>query len=409
MSVISPSYPSLVRLFTLILLLLASASLLAHSYPTRPGLSAELYLAASWRSDNQLSDQAILDETIWQIPGVLMGGHSDPYEKHTRLDEFSLLLHYLTDDRSYASIKLGSHGGTEISLENALIGQGLELFGQSARVEAGLMTAFFSPSNHDHPSTSLFSLPGLGYSVLMGTHIQDTGVRAAIGQEERGFSIGLEGYQGSSYPAGGNAGLYAAYLRHAHQGFYLEWQLQAWHLTAEASHRKDDRSAGGHSHGTTTGKGFSGTFNGDTQASGLFTELKWNLGHQQAIRLRSEYMQVDVDGLVQDESRNRQLLLDGDYQSLSLEPSLLLGDHTFGLRYERLSIQNTLTGPAANTLGTEANLISDGHNPQRLSLAWHWQVSPSLALRAEWMKDQSSINHQPEIVTLGVIWKQTIL
>lgn len=409
MSVINSFRRHLLWLLPPILLFAESGSLLAHSFPTTPRLSAELSLAASWRNNNQRSNQDITDEAIWQIPGVLMGGHTNSYDKHTSLDEFSLVMQYLTDEKSYASIKIGSHGGTEISLENALIGQAFDLSHHPAHIEAGLMTAFFSPSNHAHPSTQVFSLPSLGYSTLLGAHVQDTGIRATVGQDNRGFSAGVETYKGQNYPAGNSAGLHAAYLRHTHQGFYLAWQLQGWYLTAEAENRKDDRSSGGHSHGGgTSSNAFSGTFDGDTQASGLFGELKWNLGHHQALQFRGEFMQVNVDGLVQDESRNRQLDMDGEYQSLTLEPALLLGQHTFGLRYERLSIQNTLTGSAASQLGSEANLISDGHNPQRISLAWHWQYSPALALRFEWTKDQTQSDYQPEVVAVGAIWKQSI-
>lgn len=395
-----------IRLLTSSLLLAVPSHLLAHAQPATPGLSAELSLAASWRSDNQQSNQDIADELVWQVPGILMGGHAESYEQYTSLDELSLAVHYLTDEKNYASIKIGSHGGTEISLENALIGQAFDVLNHPARVEAGLMTAFFSPSNHEHPSTTLFSLPGLGYTVLLGGHVQDTGVRVAFGQEEQGFSFGVESNKGSRYPAGSSGHLHAAYLRHAHQGFYLDWQIQGWYLDAEAKNRKDDRSASGHSHSATSA--FSGSFDGDTQASGLFADLKWNLGHRQALRLRSEYMQVNTDGLVQDESRNRQLDLDGEYQSLSLEPSLLWGLHTFGVRYERLSLQNTLTGTAASQLGAEANLINDGHEPQRLSVAWKWQYSPGVALRLECLKDQVLADHQPEVVTLGMTWKQAI-
>lgn len=396
-------------LLTTALLLTTSTHLLAHAQPTTLGLSADLSLAASWRSDNQQSNQAIADEEVWQIPGVLMGGHASSYEKQTSLDEFSLAMHYLTDKNSYASLKIGSHGGTEISLENALFGQAFNVSNQPARIEAGLMTAFFSPSNHEHPSTTLFSLPSLGYTALLGGHVQDTGVRAAFGQEARGFSLGIEANKGSSYPASNSGGLYSAYLRHAYQGFYLDWQLQGWYLNATAKNRKDDRSAGGHSHSVSTNTtGFTGSFDGETQAAGLFSELQWNLGYRKALKLRSEYLQVNAEGLVEDESGNRQLNLDGEYQSLSLEPSLLLGLHTFGLRYERLSLKNTLTGAAASQLGAEANLINDGHEPQRFSAAWKWQYTPNLALRLEWVNDQTLADHQPKIVTLGATWKQAI-
>lgn len=391
-------------------LLLWPAALQAHDVPSQPGLSLSLDLAVYWRSDNQLTNQERTDTVVWQIPGLLMGGHANPYEKGPHLDEATLQLDYLTEQQSYATLSLGSHGD-ELSLGTALIGQRFDLGNQPGHLEAGKMSAFFSPSNHAHPSTDIFSQQALGYTALLGGQIKDSGIRATLGQDNHGFSAGLESYKGSSFPAAGTGGLHAGFLRHSYQGFNLDWQAQAWYLNATAENRKDDRSASGHSHGGGGGnasQAFTGTYDGDTQGHGLFAEVGWTFGHRQRLSLRGEGMLVSVAGRIQDESRVRQITLDGEYQSLNLEPRLQWGSHTFGLRYERLSIQNTLTGAAAAQLGAEAGLINNNHNPERLTLAWHWQYNPALAFRLEWMQDQALPEHQPDILAAGLVWTQAL-
>lgn len=390
-------------------LLLLPTTLQAHTIPSRPGLSLNLDLAVYWRSDNQLTDQDRTNEVVWQIPGLLMGGHATRYEQGPNLDEATLRLDYLAEQQRYATLSLGSHGD-DLSLDTALIGQGFDLFSQPAHLEVGKMDAFFSPGNHVHPSTDIFNHPALGHTALLGGQLKDSGLRASFGQENRGFSAGLESYKGSSFPAAGTGGLHAGFLRHAHQGFNLDWQLQAWYLTATAENRKDDRSADGHSHGSSnTSTAFTGSYDGDTQGSGLFAEIGWTFGHRQRFSLRGEGMRVKVEGQVQDESRVRQINLDGEYQSLNLEPRLQWGSHTLGLRYEHLSIRNRLTGAAAAQLGAEAGLINNQHNPERLTLAWHWQYSPALALRLEWLQDKAMPDHQPEVLAAGLVWTQVLL
>lgn len=396
------------------LLCLCSAAMipgeaLAHnSQPQKQGISATVNLATSWRSQNQLSGEDIDNEVVWQIPGILMGGHATAYEKGTSLDESSLRLQYLSNEGSYATVKIGSHGDTDLSVEEAYLGQQWSEY--SLHAEAGQMTAFFSPHNHIHPSTGLFSLTPLGYTALFGGHVEDTGLRMAAGNSDEGFSGGVETYKGSSFPAGGTGGLSAAFLRHAHQGFNLDWQVQGWILTASAENRQDDRSSSsGHSHSSSTSTAFSGYFDGDTDAAGLFVDLGWTLGYEKRIGLKAEYMSSEVNGKVRDADDTQEIGLDGKYQSVLLEPGIGIGKHQLAVRYERLKVTNSLTGSAVATLGEEAGLINNGHNPERLTFSWNYQHTKNLGLRLEWMKDKATEDRQPEVLTAGFVWKSDLL
>ncbi|WP_221797079.1 hypothetical protein [Oceanobacter mangrovi] len=398
-------------LLTSICLITTASQTLAHeSQPDKSGLSSSLALAASSRSQNQLSDDDIASKTVWQIPGVLMGGHASAYEQGTSLDEMSLRIMYLADGGSYGAIKLGSHDGSELSLENAYIGQQWQWHDIPLHAEAGEMFAFFSPHNHVHPSTEDFSLAPLGFTALFGGHVQDSGLRIAAGDADKGLSAGLESYKGSAFPSASSGGLHAVYLRHAHQGFNLDWQLQGWALMAHADNRQDDRSASsGHSHSTSTTTAFDGYFDGDTQAIGLFAATGWTFGYHRRLSLTAEYLQMQVDGDVRDADGTQSIEMDSDYRSILLEPRLVFGKHSLSLRYETLSLTNRLTGSAVASLGEEAGLINNGHNPQRLSSAWNWQYNDKLRLRLEWMKDKANPDRQPNLLTAGVVWQTTLM
>lgn len=390
--------------------LLASELALAHGAMLEDGLSARAAAAISWRSVNQQSADAIANQEVWQIPGVLMGGHTSTYESGTSLDELSLILGYRRADATDLLIKAGSHGGTDLALENVMVGKDLFWQEQPLRLEAGLMTAFFSPNNHYHPSEGNISLTPLGFAALLGSHVQDTGVRMALGDSHDGISAGLESYKGSAYPASGNQGLHAGFVGWSWNADDLQLRLQGWYLTASASNRLDDRSASSsHSHSSTSSTAFTGTFDGDTHGRGIYWDLDWGRAGAWGWGLGGEYMQVDVDGTVSNSTLTQQIGLDGEYRSLLLEPRLQWQLHIWALRYERLSLSNDLTGTAVDSLGDEAGLINQGHNPTRLALVWGWRYSPALKLRLEWLQDQSLPERQPSVIGFGLVWRNSLL
>lgn len=378
----------------------------AHSLPSHEGWSGQLHLATTWRSHHQLSAQEQRDGVLWQVPGLLMGGHASPYEQDVSLDEASLQLNYLHPQGYYAVVKIGHHAGHDLELENAWLGYQWQVGWTPLMFEVGQMTAFFSPTNHHHPSTHWWSLPSLSYSLFLGGHIQDRGVRALWGQEERGWSLGLEAYTGQAYPATRGQGLEAVFLSYAHQGYLLDWQVRLWSLQAKADAREDDRHTAGHQHGSSaTSLDFDGYWYGDTQVNGLYAQLAWHLGHQQQLSLGVEWMQVDVDGRVTNRQGSQQMHLQGDYQGVRLEPALHLGRHTWALAYEQIAFKNNLLGQAAPYLGSQAGLINTGHNPERWTGVWFWQWRPELALRMEWMYDRVNQGREQQVLMLGVIWQ----
>ena len=402
--------PAPVRLALLVSLTSLALPVFAHSgLPMEEGISASLDLAVSWRSKNQLSDADIHNQVVWQMPGLLMGGHASAYQQNSTLDQASLRMQYLSADRSYAMVKVGSHGDSEVSLENAMAGQSWEWAGQSLSAEAGRMTAFFSPFNHQHPADAAFSLTPLAYSGLLGGHVEDVGVRMSVGEALHGLSAGIEHYQGSRFPAADSGGLSGLFVRHAGVLEQLDWQLQGWLLDASANNRQDDRSASSHSHSASSSTAFSGYFDGDTRVAGLFGDIGYRWANNWRLGLVAEYMSSQVNGQVTDSAATRVIQLDGDYQSLLLEPGLTLGAQRLAVRYEVLHIINRLTGTAVDTLADEAGLINDGHNPQRLAAVWHWQYNGHTGVRLEWMSDQSMPDRQPVVMTAGVIWKGELL
>ena len=116
---------------------------------------------------------------------------------------------------------------------------------------------------------------------------RDDGVRLSLGNSDAGFSAGLEAYKGSAFPAAGSGGMHTAFVRLAGQGAATDWQLQGWYLSAQADNRQDDRSASGHSHSASVSTAFSGRFNGDTDAAGLYLDTGWRWAAEQRLGLRA--------------------------------------------------------------------------------------------------------------------------
>lgn len=379
----------------------------SHDYPARAGIELALDLAVSLRSSDQLPERASdpASTAPWQIPGLLMGGHASPYQRGAHLDELSLWLGWRGRHDSYGIIKLASHGGdghgSQAELENAYLGQIFGVSAQPWRIEAGRMTAAFSPVNHDHPANAQFSLAPLAYDAWLGRHVVDDGLRLLLGDSEQGWSMGLEAYRGDSFPAGHGDGLYDAFVRHARRDFHWDWTVQIWGMRANAKARGDGRLHAGHDHGLT------GTlpvhFTGNTELAGLYGELGWTWGHQRRVALRAEWIDVEQAGELSDGSRL--LDLEGSHHGMHIMPQLQWGNHRLALRYERLYLDNLLRGPAAEMLGNDAGLINNGHDPRRLALGWHWQYSPSLAWRVEWLRDDS-MPERRQLTTLGLVWRE---
>jgi hypothetical protein len=386
------------RLLLSSLLILASTSSLAHEEATLMGLPNGLTLQGTVATSYRSLAKVERNER-WVIPGFLMGGEALPMPKGFHLDEVMLIGTYGEGD-SYAYIKAGQHAGADgLAVEHALVGHRI---GSMVLIEAGRMSASMSPYQAPHPSQTPFADALLIYDALWGRQYNDTGVRLRSQLFETGLEAGIEYWQGDAFPAKrqrGAEGAYDLYLEHTGRVENANWRFGLFHYKGEANSRVDSRYSSEHNHGVDTVNIPVYYFDGETQVQGVHGRLEWG---DPGFRIggEGEYQISQSEGQLRDATRLAPLetVYKGFWWSLYQRT----GAHLVALRYERLQFENNLAGAAATALATQALLLAD-KDPYRMSVAYNFQWDDSLKLRAEWLRDFTSIKKK-DMAVLGMIW-----
>lgn len=185
----------------------------AHYIPGEEPIEVNASLVTTWRSDDLVGQNE-----YWQIPGTLMGGHAWSMEKGLAVDEASLALGVRINERTFAVLEVGSHGGGDhedgIELQHAYLGYACCDSRGPWVIEVGRMGPAFSPSLAGHAVDRLASESPLVEDVFYGRDFHDEGVRLWW-HETAGWSAGLEIWRGSAYPANSEGdGAWDVFARH---------------------------------------------------------------------------------------------------------------------------------------------------------------------------------------------------
>lgn len=363
----------------------------------------------TWRSA-----AAVDDTTAWRLPGFLMGGESWPVDEGVSLDEINLSGKYAVDDSVYAVAKAGIHGGGKgsdhgdaIEIQHAYLGWRSDCDRFCLAAEAGKMSALFSPSMTEHPSTRPFSEASLILDTFFGRDFHDQGARILL-QSDWGFGGGIEHWRGQAFPAtatdsSDNNDIFIRYDLHRDA---IIATLGVWAMRAEAENRIDHRYSADHTHSSNTAPVFpSVRFTGTTDLQGLHTSIRWSITPDWALGLSGEWSTADADGFLQNNQRVADLV--SEAQGSWIQPAVHWRTHTLALRSEQLQVDNYLEGAGAPALTLDSGLSTSGHNPERLSAVWLWQWKPNIGLRAEVIDDRSLPDDAARF-TFGIIWRQNV-
>lgn len=367
---------------------------------TAGGITVDAGVAATYRTDTVMPEDG-----SWQIPGVLMGGDAHGTEDAFTLDSASLHLNWRGANRAHAALELGSHHDGELELEEALAGYQLTDTWQ-ASLEAGRMKARFSPENLTHAYARPFSENNLIYNAFYGGHYVDEGARLRVAPL-KGLEVGLEAWRGGQFPATpGEDGMARDAYVHWH-GESGRWRmgLGAWVMLADASGRSDDRNDDGHNHSAGGNENDDLRFTGDQDSAGLRVSLGWQGAAGWQLGVSGELVQVDVDGLLRDTTR--QAALEGDYLGWWLQPELHWQRHAVAVRYEQLVLDNHLVGAGAEALAGKAGLAYGGSDPDWLGLSYRYQLEDGFGVRAEWTRNRST-GDEVDYIGLGIYWAQPL-
>lgn len=393
---------------------LTPLNLQAHYIPSSDTpLTVNASLVATYHSENQIDEYA-----YWQIPGTMMGGDAWPVEEGLQLDEVKLGLAVRADEQIYAIFEAGTHAsGSDdhqgVSLEHAYLGYVCCQQDGPWVMEAGRMSALFSPDLSQHASERLTSEASLMSDVFFGRNFHDEGIRFMWHTET--WIAGAEGWKGKAFPAtasGTNA--WDVFARYSVKTGNIRVSAGLWWYQSSAESRIDHRYGGGHQHtpvgppGTTISPFPDTRFTGDTDIYGLHAELVYP-GEQNIWKagIKTELMDMQAAGQLQDDL-GRVADVEARQMGLSIQPYVSWREHTFGLRAEWLSTDNQVTGAAANQLSGDAGLGNpEGFEPAKYTAIWKWQFRRNLALRTELIQDESLPDEQFRFA-FGVIWQQTL-
>ncbi|MBE0482451.1 MAG: hypothetical protein IBX52_03020 [Bacterioplanes sp.] len=382
----------------------------AHQIPqTQSGLNVDFSVVANWRSAN------VVDEyQFWQVPGTLMGGHAYPARQGVVVEEATLGLAYRFDANTYGVMALASHAGdgehASVALEHAYVGVMCCQENGPWVAEIGQMSGMFSPRLARHAKDRWFADADLAHDVLFGRHLHDEGVRVWL-HETKGWSVGLEGWRGKAFPATdhSNAGAWDVFARYQLQTTLWHALVGGWWYEASAQARADHRYGGGHQHtpiappGQTAPLFADVRYTGDTRLAGVYADLRFDALAHGRVGLELEMIDAELDGVVHDGIR--QANLQATQQTLTVQPYWQWQAHTLAMRYEHIRTDNQLVGAAAPRLAQESGLANPEQiTPRRYGIAWHWQWRDALALRTEWLRDESTERARNR-VAVGVTWQ----
>ncbi len=373
-------------------------------YMPQTKFDAGLYVSAQ--------DAGPSDDSLWQIPGVLMGGEAKGSEQGFAINDANLGFTWANDDGVFAVVEVAAHGhgsDLETKLEQAFTGYHWTHTSGHIKFEGGQMKGAFSLENPLHPADRYFTEVSLPYQAFLGDHYSDAGARAQFmnWHGEQGLSTyGVEFWRGYSFPANKSADTPAwdVFARYQHTEGQLQVTGGGWYFRSEAKERKDDRNEDGHSHGPLITSADT-RFTGDTEIIGLEAEALLQQTPVLAYTLQGELMLHNSIGTLRDETRQAKADLKQRGFSISLGSQYL--NHQLALRYSALKIDNTFAGAGSTLLGDGAGLNANGHRPERITLAYQYQWDTGISLRTEFMNDSSS-KESLEYARLSVFWDGTL-
>lgn len=371
-----------------------------------PGIRAAA--AFTWRSEAVVEPDA-----FWRIPGVQMGGEAWPAEAGFALDDAHLMARYAIGEYTQVSAKLSSHGGgadhNGVELDHLFISHSWATV--PVVLSAGRMSGAFAPSAAWHSSLERFSEAPLLSDVFFGRYFDDDGLRVKF-VSASGITLGAEAWAGRAFPAtsGSDGGSADVFLNYEWHGNAWSGRSGIWAMHAKALRRADARYSGAHAHSTPLNALPADIrFTGTSQLGGAWLQTRFEFNDVWAVMLDAEWAASRVDGDILDATRRAGL--DADYSAWFVTPAVEIGRHTFAVRYEGMAYENRISGPAAAVLAQHAGLMAAANTPRRISMQWRWQITPELALRAEYIRDESlpeAAMQKRDRVALGIVWQQAL-
>ena len=333
------------------------------------------------------------DPEDYVLSGFALGGEAELAASGFALGHSELTLSNNIDDKFFGqfTVAFAEHEGElEVELEEAFI-ETIGL-GGGFTVRGGRFFSGIGYLNQQHEHAWDFQDAPLIYRGLFGGNYLDDGLQFSyVAPTDVFFEVGIELFAGNNFPAGGERETAGVTTLFANIGGDID-DSNSWLVGASLWSGSDiEREYNADAHG---GAVETPVFEGDSDIVGVYGVYKWAPNgnvREQHVKLQFEYFDRDEDGTITlldsgppVETSTLDSQQDGWYfQAVwGFAPSWRTG-----IRYDSLSSDNT--GSDVATLD-EAGLVSNGHDPERISAMVEWVPSEFSRVRLQVNRDESS-------------------
>jgi hypothetical protein len=332
-----------------------------------------------------------------EVPGMLLGGHSEPRPAGFSLAETELVVEANVDNvfRGWATVGLETHEGeTQVALEEA--------YASTLALPAGLALKFgrfFSDIgylNRVHSHAWEFVEQPLVYRALLGNQLGDDGVQARwVAPTDLFLELGAEALRGDGFPAGGaersGANSWTGFARVGGDvGTGGAWRLGVSHLRADADARETAEHGGDEAF----------AFTGDSALTIIDLVFKWapdGNPEQRNLVFNAEYFHRDEDGVLAftdaaDPTRDSTTDYDGTQRGFYAQGIWqFVPRWRAGVRYDRLKARNTLANTVlgAGAAGDEFDHFLENDTAQRYSTMVDFSNSEFSRIRVQYNRDET--------------------
>lgn len=389
---------------------LLALSIASYSHAEGKISTSEFNPAISLVLDGRYTD---IDDSELELPGFQLGGEAGLPENGFSTGHNELSISANIDDQFYGSMTSAivyEDGNTEVELEEAYIetlklGSGFTLKGGRFFSGVGYLNGI-----HDHAHD--FADRPLVYDAIFGGHLVDTGVQARwVAPTDMYLSLGTEITKGTEFPGGDNAdnnnGLAFFVKTGGDISTSSSWQLGAGYYESEF----DKREAGGHSHGGAASEADNELLNGEVDVTGIDFVYKWapnGNSKNTNFKLQAEYFVKNEKGEAEftEGANSAEANYDGEQTGWYIQ-----GVYQFkpawrvGLRYDRLSADNTITnfvdsGIDEEEFLEESSLGTEGSDPDKTSIMLDYSPSHFSRIRLQFSQLDNGHAATNDIVTL---------
>lgn len=361
----------------------------------------------------QFSQLAPTDQA-YLLPGIFLGGEASPDSAGAHLTDLQLTTRLNLPNNTFFSGKLGAHshqGAHQLEVENAWLGHYQTFGSHIIKLEAGLMATNVTPTANFHASADRYHFTPLLAEVFFGGHHQDSGV--ALSWYRAAFELGIEGWNGGSWPYVGNEGQTKIFAKYHGELLQLKTDIGLWASKGFAKDRSDTRyqSHGAeHQHTSANLLTPDGVFNGDVKQFGGYIKVGKSFKgvHDEQTSVFVEFEWIRNQHIGQLTTNNQSALIDVNNAGYAVTAGLSWSTHELSIQSAAIVVDNHFSNTTALFVQSQG-LMNDNDEPTRHTLSYRWRWQSNVALRFELMHNAVTEDRDEQVSAVGFTWHHNLL